>query len=61
MSHSSKDVEPVSQVKVKGQLVIVKQEIRLSILLVVAKSRPDEVKDAIGVYEFNIAPSSFHP
>ncbi|KAG1650791.1 hypothetical protein GQR58_027738 [Nymphon striatum] len=59
-----KDVGVVMQTKIKGQLVHIKQErTLLSRLLVIAKSRPEfVVKDAIGNFEFNVAPpSNFHP
>ncbi|KAG1715020.1 Multidrug resistance-associated protein 4 [Nymphon striatum] len=58
------DVGVVMQTKIKGQLVHIKQErTLLSRLLVIAKTRPEfVVKDAIGNFEFNVAPpSNFHP
>ncbi len=59
-----KDVGATISAKVNGQVVSIKQERKLiSRLLVAAKSRSDlDVKDAIGEFEFNVAPpSNFHP
>ncbi len=58
-----KGVSASVQTKLKGQLVSIKQERQLlSRLLVVSKERSDIVlKDAIGDFEFNVAPpSNFH-
>ena len=59
-----KDIGASMSAKVNGQLLSIKQERQLlSRLLVVAKSYPEFViKDAIGDFEFHVAPpSNFNP
>ena len=59
-----KDVGCTVQSKVKGHLTSIQQERKLlSHLLVAAKCRPEFVtQDAVGEYEFNVAPpSNFNP
>lgn len=59
-----KDLGATIMTKVSGEMVTNKQErALLSRFLVVARSRADfVVKDAIGVFEFNVAPpSNFNP
>ncbi|KAK7077725.1 hypothetical protein SK128_020388 [Halocaridina rubra] len=59
-----KDVGATVQIKVKGQLVSIKQEKSLlSQLLFLCKTRNDFVaEDAIAEFEFSVAPpSNFHP